>query len=60
MSESEPLQAIDEYIGICYGSVKADFCNDCAMPPDPAESNVEENNQLILEDCFQSKTKQKK
>ena len=37
-----PLQAISEYKGIRDGSVKADFYNDCAMIPDPADLNVEE------------------
>ena len=47
-----PLQAISEYKGIHDRSVKADFYNDCAMIPDPADLNVEEKNLLILDDCF--------
>ena len=47
-----PLQAIDEFNGIRDGSVKADFYNDCAMIPDPADLNVEKKNLLIMDDCF--------
>ena len=50
-----PLQTISEYKGIRDGSVKADFYNDCAMIPDPADLNVEEKNLLILDDCFLGK-----
>ena len=50
------VQAIDEFYGIRDGNViKADFYNDCAMIPDPAELNVEEKILLILDDCLHGK-----
>ena len=47
-----PQEAIDTYGGVRSGSVKADFYDDCASIPDPADLNVNEKNLLILDDCF--------
>ena len=47
-----PVQAIEGYSGIRNGNIKANFYSDCTMIPDPSELNEDENNLLILDDCF--------
>ena len=47
-----PQEAIDTYGGVRSSSVKAEFYDDCASIPDPADLNVNEKNLLILDDCF--------
>ena len=50
-----PLNVIDEYNGIRDRSAKPNFYGDCAFIPDPSELNVEQEELLILDDCFLGK-----
>ena len=47
-----PLEVIEQYTGEKKGKIKAEFFENCASIPDPAELNVQDKNLLILDDCF--------
>ena len=47
-----PLELIGLYTGDKSGNISAEFFEDCASIPDPAELNPDEKNLLILDDCF--------
>ena len=47
-----PLELIGLYTGDKNGNISAEFFEDCASIPDPAELNPDEKNLLILDDCF--------
>ena len=44
-----PLEAIEEYTGAKRESIRANFCGDYAMIPDPSELDVVENNLLTIQ-----------
>ena len=46
------LEVIEQYTGERKGEIKAEFFENCAAIPDPAELNAEDKNLLILDDCF--------
>ena len=47
-----PSEVIEQYSGVTKGDIKTNFYSDCILIPDPAELNTDENNLLVLDDCF--------
>ncbi len=47
-----PTDVIASYTGERKGDIKAEFFDDCASIPDPAELCTEDKNLIILDDCF--------